>query len=105
MEPHIETGMQRIPKLFDTGIRRIFVGRIFPPDRYLMGRAPFIKDLFVACGFNSLGILSGGGAGFVIAQWINDGIQPMDIWDVDIRRIPSCFNNKSFYRESNRKNP
>ncbi len=98
MEPHIETGMQRIPKLFDTGIRQFFCGpESFTPDHnYLMGRAPFIKDLFVACGFNSLGILSGGGAGFVIAQWINDGIQPMDIWDVDIRRIPSCFNNKSF---------
>ncbi len=98
MEPHIETGMQRIPKLFDTGIRQFFCGpESFTPDHnYLMGRAPYIKDLFVACGFNSLGILSGGGAGFVIAQWINDGIQPMDIWDVDIRRIPSCFNNKSF---------
>ena len=98
MEPHIETGMQRIPKLFDTGIRQFFCGpESFTPDHnYLMGRAPFIKDLFVACGFNSLGILSGGGAGFVIAQWINDGIQPMDVWDVDIRRIPSAFNNKSF---------
>ena len=98
MEPHIETGMQRIPTLFDTGIRQFFCGpESFTPDHnYLMGRAPFIKQLFVACGFNSLGILSGGGAGYVIAQWVNDGVQPMDIWDVDIRRVPSCHNNKSF---------
>ena len=97
MEPHIETGMQRIPKLFDTGIRQFFCGpESFTPDHnYLMGRAPFIKDLFVACGFNSLGILSGGGAGFVIAQWINDGIQPMDIWDVDIETLPSTTSHSS----------
>ncbi|MFT4560433.1 MAG: glycine cleavage system aminomethyltransferase T/glycine [Gammaproteobacteria bacterium] len=98
MEPHIELGMQRLPILFDTGIRQFFCGpESFTPDHnYLMGRAPFKENLFVACGFNSLGILSGGGAGNVMAQWITDGIQPMDIWDVDIRRIQPCHNNKSF---------
>jgi len=98
MEPHLERGMQRLPILFDTGIRQFFCGpESFTPDHnYLMGRAPFVDSLFVACGFNSLGILSGGGAGYVIARWINDGIQPMDIWDVDIRRIQPCHNNKSF---------
>jgi glycine/D-amino acid oxidase-like deaminating enzyme len=98
MEPHIELGMQRLPILFDTGIRQFFCGpESFTPDHnYLMGRAPFKENLFVACGFNSLGILSGGGAGNVMAQWITDGIQPMDIWDVDIRRIQPCHNNKSY---------
>ncbi|MDP6183051.1 MAG: FAD-dependent oxidoreductase [Gammaproteobacteria bacterium] len=98
MEPHIERGMQRLPVLMDTGIRQFFCGpESFTPDHnYLMGRAPFVDQLFVACGFNSLGILSGGGAGQVMAQWINDGVQPMDIWDVDIRRIQPCHNNKSY---------
>ncbi len=98
MEAHIERGMQRIPVLFDTGIRKFFCGpESFTPDHnYLMGRAPFIDNLFVACGFNSLGIISGGGAGHVMAHWINDGIQPMDIWDVDIRRMQPCHNNKSY---------
>ena len=98
MLPHIEKGMQRLPILNDTGIRQFFCGpESFTPDHnYLMGKAPFTKQLFVACGFNSLGILSGGGAGNVMAQWINDGIQPMDIWDVDIRRMQPCQNNKSF---------
>ena len=98
MEPHLERGMERLPILFDTGIRQFFCGpESFTPDHnYLMGRAPFVDRLFVACGFNSLGILSGGGAGYVMAHWINDGIQPMDIWDVDIRRIQPCHNNKSF---------
>jgi len=98
MEPYIEKGMDRLPILLETGIRQFFCGpESFTPDHnYLMGRAPFKRNLFVACGFNSLGILSGGGAGSVMAQWINDGIQPMDIWDVDIRRIQPCHNNKSY---------
>ena len=98
MEPYIERAMQRLPLLFETGIRQFFCGpESFTPDHnYLMGRAPYIDKLFVACGFNSLGILSGGGAGQVMAQWINDGIQPMDIWDVDVRRMPASHNNKNF---------
>jgi 4-methylaminobutanoate oxidase (formaldehyde-forming) len=98
MEPYIERGMERLPVLMDTGIRQFFCGpESFTPDHnYLMGRAPFKRNLFVACGFNSLGILSGGGAGFVMAQWINDGVQPMDIWDVDVRRMQPCHNNKSY---------
>ena len=98
MEPYLELGMQRIPTLMDTGIRQFFCGpESFTPDHnYLMGRAPFKENLFVACGFNSLGILSGGGAGQVMARWISDGIQPMDIWDVDLRRIQTCHNNKNF---------
>ena len=91
MEKHIEVGMQRLPILFDTGIRQFFCGpESFTPDHnYLMGRAPNVKNLFIGCGFNSLGILSGGGAGHVLSRWITDGIQPMDIWDVDIRRVPN----------------
>lgn len=98
MEPYIERAMQRLPILLETGIRQFFCGpESFTPDHnYLMGRAPYIDKLFVACGFNSLGILSGGGAGHVMAQWINDGIQPMDIWDVDVRRIQPSHNNKNF---------
>ena len=61
-----------------------------------MGKAPNVKNLFIGCGFNSLGILSGGGAGHVLSRWLTDQIQPMDIWDVDIRRLPQCYNNKSF---------
>lgn len=98
MEPHIERGMQRLPVLFDTGIRQFFCGpESFTPDHnYLMGRAPYIDQLYVACGFNSLGILSGGGAGYVMAHWINDGVQPMDVWDVDVRRIQPNHNNKAY---------
>ncbi|MGR8946655.1 MAG: GcvT family protein [Gammaproteobacteria bacterium] len=98
MEPYLELGMERLPILLDSGIRQFFCGpESFTPDHnYLMGKAPNVKNLFVACGFNSLGILSGGGAGKVMADWIADGVQPMDIWDVDIRRMQHSHNNKNF---------
>lgn len=98
MEPHIERGMQRIPALFETGIRQFFCGpESFTPDHnYLMGKAPYVDNLFVACGFNSLGILSGGGAGQVMAHWIAEGYPPTDVWDVDVRRIRHFHNNKSY---------
>lgn len=98
MEPWIERGMQRMPVLMESGIRQFFCGpESFTPDHnYLMGRAPYVKNLFVSCGFNSLGILSGGGAGHVMAQWINDGVQPMDVWDVDIRRLQPVQNNAAY---------
>ncbi len=98
MEPWIERGMQRVPVLMETGIRQFFCGpESFTPDHnYLMGRAPNVANLFVACGFNSLGILSGGGAGHVMAQWIEDGIQPMDVWDVDLRRLQPVQNTTAY---------
>lgn len=104
MEPHIEHAMARLPILMETGIRQFFCGpESFTPDHnYLMGRAPFVDNLFVACGFNSLGILSGGGAGNVMAQWINDGIQPTDVWDVDVRRMQPSHNNHNFVVERTR---
>src|SRR5690606_29233463 len=42
------------------------------------------------------GILSGGGAGYVMSRWIDEGIQPMDVWDVDVRRVQPHHNNKRF---------
>ena len=58
--------MQRVPCLIETGIKLLFCGpESFTADHnYLMGEAPNLKNFFVAAGFNSLGILSGGGAGF-----------------------------------------
>lgn len=98
MEPWIERGMQRVPVLLETGIRKFFCGpESFTPDHnYLMGRVPYRRNLFVACGFNSLGVVSAGGAGDVMARWINDGVQPIDVWDVDVRRVHPVHNNRSY---------
>jgi 4-methylaminobutanoate oxidase (formaldehyde-forming) len=64
-----------------------------------MGEAPGLRHLFVAAGFNSVGIASAGGAGKYLAEWLIEGQPTMDLWSVDIRRFGVHFNNLSFLRE------
>ena len=98
MYPHIERAMRRVPCLLETGIKLLFCGpESFTPDHnYLMGEAPNLRNFFVAAGFNSLGILSGGGVGYVMAQWIVDGHPPMDVWSVNLRRAHAWQDNDRF---------
>ncbi|MED5262130.1 MAG: FAD-dependent oxidoreductase [Myxococcota bacterium] len=89
LAPQLEAALHRIPGLEEAGIRTFFNGpESFTPDnRYLLGEAPAVSGYFVAAGFNSIGIQSAGGAGKVLADWIVDGAAPMDLWDVDVRRM------------------
>jgi glycine cleavage system aminomethyltransferase T/glycine/D-amino acid oxidase-like deaminating enzyme len=88
IEPLLNLAANRYPPFADAGLQLFFNGpeSFTPDDRYLLGETPEVKNLFVACGFNSIGIQSAGGAGKVLAEWIRDGYPPMDLWDVDIRR-------------------
>jgi 4-methylaminobutanoate oxidase (formaldehyde-forming) len=65
----------------------------------LLGETPEVRNLFVAAGFNSIGIQSAGGAGKVLADWIIDGYPPMDLWDVDIRRVMPFQRNRRYLRD------
>ena len=98
LQPYIERAMRRVPSLLNTGIKLLFCGpESFTADHnYLMGEAPNLQNFFVAAGFNSLGILSGGGAGFVMAHWLVDGHPPMDVWSVNLRRTQSWQNNSRY---------
>jgi len=89
MMPHVEEAMKRIPSLETAGIHKFFCGpESFTPDLGpMMGLAPELDNFYVAAGFNSLGILAGGGAGKVMAQWIVDGIPDVDITEIDIARM------------------
>jgi glycine/D-amino acid oxidase-like deaminating enzyme len=75
MEPFLGPALDRIPVLSDTGVRTFFCGpESFTADvRPLLGPAPELDGYFVAAGLNSLGILSGGGVGSMLAHWIVDG--------------------------------
>ncbi len=101
MVPEIERAMRRVPSLLSTGIKLLFCGpESFTPDHnYLMGEAPDLRNFFVAAGFNSLGILSGGGVGHVMAHWIVNGRPPMDVWSVNIRRMHAWQNNPRYLRD------
>ena len=98
--PMIEAAAERMPLLADVGIQLFFNGpESFTPDgRYLLGETPDVPGLFVACGFNSIGIQSAGGAGKVLADWIIDGHPPMDLWDVDVRRVMPFQRNARYLR-------
>lgn len=101
IEPELERAIHRVPALGKAGIKLFFNGpESFTPDnRYLLGEAPELRNFWLACGFNSIGIQSAGGAGKVLADWILDGHPPMDLWDVDIRRSMPFQRNRRYLRD------
>ncbi len=101
IEPLLDAAIRRIPALGKAGVQLFFNGpeSFTPDDRYLLGETPEIRNLFVAAGFNSIGIQSAGGAGKVLADWIVDGFPPMDLWDVDIRRVMPFQRNRRYLKD------
>ena len=99
--PLLGNAFERVPVLHETGLRLMFNGpeAFTPDDRYIVGEAPELARLFVATGFNSIGIQSAGGVGMVLAQWMTEGHPPMDLSDVDIRRFEPFQRNRSYLRE------
>lgn len=100
-EPILTSATHRVPALEHTGIKTFFNGpeSFTPDDRYLLGETAEVKDLFVACGFNSIGIQSSGGAGKALAQWIHDRRPPMDLSDVDVRRMHPFQGTRSYLHD------
>ncbi len=99
--PFLEDAMRRIPALGQVGIRKFFCGpeSFTPDDRYHLGEAPELQGFYVAAGFNSIGIQSAGGAGKALAEWIVRGHPPMDLWDVDIRRMQPFQGTRRYVRD------
>lgn len=100
-EPILEMGVNRMPMLGEAGIHTFFNGpeSFTPDDRYYLGEHPELRGMWVAAGYNSIGIVSSGGAGWALAQWLEDGAAPFDLWDVDIRRVQPFQRNRSYLRE------
>ncbi|TXS91849.1 FAD-dependent oxidoreductase [Parahaliea maris] len=100
-EPILEQAINRVPLLAESGIQLFFNGpESFTPDnRYHLGETPEVQGLFSACGFNSVGILSSGGVGKVMADWVVDGLPPVELVDVDIRRTHSFQSNRKYLHD------
>jgi 4-methylaminobutanoate oxidase (formaldehyde-forming) len=92
---------KRIPSLETAGIHKFFCGpESFTPDlEPMMGLAPELDNFYVAAGFNSLGILMGGGVGKVIAQWIVDGVPDIDVTEIDIARMLPFENTPKYLKD------
>ena len=99
-EPILEMGVNRMPMLATAGIHTFFNGpeSFTPDDRYYLGEAPELAGYWMATGYNSIGIVSSGGAGMALAQWINDGEAPFDLWEVDIRRTQPFQKNRTYLK-------
>ncbi|PUA82879.1 GcvT family protein [Nocardioides currus] len=96
----MESAIERIPALRETGIRTFYNGpESFTPDnQFILGRAPEVPNVFVGAGFNSVGIASAGGAGRALAEWIVEGEPTSDLTAVDIRRFARFHGNNRWLR-------
>lgn len=100
-EQHMEQAVERMPVLETAGIKQMINGpESFTPDgNFILGSAPECANMYVGAGFNAFGIASGGGAGWVLAQWVVSGEAPMDLWVVDIRRFSGLHEDRDWVCE------
>jgi 4-methylaminobutanoate oxidase (formaldehyde-forming) len=100
-EQHMSQALARVPTLEKAGIKKMINGpESFTPDgNFILGAAPELKNFYVGAGFNAFGIASGGGAGWVLAQWAATGEAPMDLWTVDIRRFSDLHRDRRWTSE------
>ncbi|NUP06507.1 MAG: GcvT family protein [Polyangiaceae bacterium] len=100
MGPYVEKAMQRVPVSLEVGVRKFFCGpESFTPDlQPIVGEAPELKNYFVAAGLNSIGILTGGGLGRVLAHWIVNGRPDVDVTGFNIDRLHTYQANPEYRR-------
>jgi len=97
-EPILDMAVRRMPMLAEAGIHTFFNGpeSFTPDDAYHLGLCPEMRNVWVAAGFNSVGIQSAGGAGMALAEWIETGEKPFDLGDVDIARMQPFQGNRRY---------
>jgi sarcosine dehydrogenase len=98
---HLEQAITRVPALAEVGVKQMINGaESFTPDgNFILGPAPECANMYVGAGFNAFGIASGGGAGWVLADWVIRGEAPMDLWTVDIRRFSALHRDRDWVAE------
>jgi sarcosine dehydrogenase len=100
-EQHLVQAIARVPVLETVGVKQMINGpESFTPDgNFILGAAPECSNMFVGAGFNAFGIASGGGAGWVLADWVMKGEAPLDLWAVDIRRFSDMHRDRDWVRD------
>lgn len=101
LEIFMECGFDRFPALEDAQIRHLQVSaESFTPDNaFMVGEVPGVKNLFVGCGMNSVGIASSAGVGRAIAQLISKGQTEGQLWPVDVRRYFPWQQNSKYLHD------
>ncbi len=92
---------KRIVNVKNLKIEKYFSGpESFTPDsNFLLGETAEIKNFFVCCGFNSIGIGSAGGAGKTIADWMLNGYTKQDLLSLDIKRFEAFNSSLKFIQK------
>jgi glycine cleavage system aminomethyltransferase T/glycine/D-amino acid oxidase-like deaminating enzyme len=92
---------KRIPSINKLKIEKYFSGpESFTPDtNYLLGETAEIKNFYVCCGFNSIGIGSAGGAGKATAEWMMKGHTTNDLLSLDVKRFEKFNSSLKFIKE------
>ncbi len=98
MAPYLERAMSRVPISLEVGVKKFFCGpESFTPDLApVVGESPEVRNYFVAAGLNSIGILTGGGLGRVMANWITTGQPDVDITGFNIDRLQTYQRNPEY---------
>ncbi len=88
LQVFMDCAMMRFPAMATARIRHLsVVPESFTPDcAFMIGEAPDVKNFFLGCGMNSVGIASAAGVGRALAHWIDRGHPEEQLWPVDIRR-------------------
>jgi glycine cleavage system aminomethyltransferase T/glycine/D-amino acid oxidase-like deaminating enzyme len=94
----LDNAMIRVPALETAQVKQFYNGpESFTADNnFILGAAPGLQNVYVGCGFNSMGIASSGGAGKALAEWIVQGEPTLDLWPVDIRRFARFNGNENW---------
>jgi glycine cleavage system aminomethyltransferase T/glycine/D-amino acid oxidase-like deaminating enzyme len=100
MGQYVEKAMQRVPISMETGVRKFFCGpESFTPDlQPCVGESPELQNYFVCAGLCSIGILTGGGLGRVLAHWIINGRPDVDVTGMNIDRLHTYQANPEYRR-------
>jgi 4-methylaminobutanoate oxidase (formaldehyde-forming) len=92
---------KRMPAIKNLTIEKYFSGpESFTPDsNFLLGETEEIKNFYVCCGFNSIGIGSSGGAGKAVADWMIKGYTDKDLFSLDVKRFEKFNSSLKFIKE------
>ena len=100
-EIFINCAFKRFPDIQNAEMRHLeVVPESFTPDTsFMIGEAPLIKNFFMACGMNSVGIASAAGIGRAVAQWMDQGYTEEELWPVDVRRYFPWQQNSAYVHD------
>lgn len=93
---NLEGHIKRCPLIETVGIKSTVCGpEAFTPDhKPLVGPDVDVAGFVHCCGFNSMGMMLGGGIGREVATWVAEGAPNVDLFSMDVARYhPSCARN------------